>query len=1730
MQVSPELQAILDGNDSTSSTPSDDGIHFTNEDDLERILREADDDDDDEEEEDNLLDVRRKYSLTLKSSRSKWNHHNDNLSGSVHTFDSTSVNISGRNNDSDNDVLFNSSSLLIAEDEEVNDEAFCPITECVGNNTSFPPKKKRITDLPRLHIPNDQGKLAGVVPISREEPDHSSLENLEVIAATDDYDDDDDDDDDNYENHSAVLQAILNEHDDDDDDDDNDEYGNYYTDAPPKRSVSVESILHSMKGTNTSSHNLFIEGDDDDDDDDDDEDPVLVDFDNLVSSYQKQDRLVISPVSITKTMAPPPTTVTTNPDTKTTNVVVPTYTAGTTTRPIKTKFSFFSSQDFTESALNRAREYERNLLRPGQTDIVSPLMVKRRRIPRVPLKQQNSASVQQQLQQQHAMVECKNMNKISMELKKNMQVRQKAVGLPTCLTMNSKFIAIGTQRGIVLVFDLFEELRQQLSIQKENVMVTCMDLSWDGETLVAGYSNGSMLLWDVIQGCILKSMDTTSSAETAPITCLKFVKAAERVVSVDASGLVNKYTFSKSMLWTQTMTVETECLLDGSAGQILALSVLPPYPGYDWTLLALTSSRSSFVVAVEPTISVLHKWAKPPSNDEGTDNNTISHLPCLSWGWSLVMGGGHVPIPILARSWQCHVQFLHANSPAKEADSEDNNTIVWPAFGVLEDFQVTSAVVAMEWLGPRALIYLTDNNEVSVIDTVMMTLTEKLDFSSVTLVYAEFALAASATVCTSFQNSMHSLGDNLLLILCQEEVKSISILGIQQRIKALEEDGEWLEALALALDHYESTVATQQDKMKKSFLDKNKPWLLSNNSREEEEWMVELLMRYLQLAMDNAPVMQSSQQLSLKNKNPNKLIKIDLAESHFQMLAGVCMEYCVVTQRLDVLYQQIYSQFEFHKKTHVFFTVLEPYLLHDKLCYVAPTVMPALIEHCQKQKGDISTVERCLLHMDVTMMDFNTIIPLLIKHHMFSALFHVYTVGLNDYVTPLERLLEVIISSSNSSERDSYGYKIFLYLQHCFTGKSFPQNEEIPPIISPLLHFFYNEPSYLQTLILVDPKALLDTLSMAFDSPHANFIESNDYQTTIPDWHSTATANAKAIENNDHENQSCPDRQRIATVLSMAITEIEDNNERDQKMIVVRTVFLEFLAKYLLKGVVRTPQSLTLSILKQQKSQEKVIELLHVLPSHMYDLKEVLQAVKNTKMSRAALFLHKAALQQDDDQSHFLEAIHCYLQDSKEVFQEEVFDYIKNECILHNTLESADDDDYYQKAVLDQLPGLVTLNAVRSSQLVAELYMEELDSVWKVLEKNDLSLFHFVRAILSGDLTRIDSVLGPVLMAQLTTQHHQRYLELMAQFHPEMVYQHVITHDNYRTEECLQLCQRYEIADASAYLLERMGNVNSALQLLLQTLEGRLMTLKRIIRGLVVTNTASNHSRYRSHRKQRKQSDHQTVRDQHEVEIKGVEQLLIVGLDICERNSSGSSSAVIKTEHGSQLWFHILDRLINAKAFLRLSKELPHHSKVMLKVLSELLQLTMQRMVSNVPLQDLLHKITTDHAGNLLGEFREMIVTMLKTYSSQLELRACAVELMNHDTRQMSLQTYHLKVCGSRAAFVGQPRPKQNQNLVYSVHPKRSLIPTKPSPLSFEDIPTADDRNIVTTTAMRVSRLRSKRQQRSFANSARSKQMTSLNMLTSDDHLFLRGESSDAAFLPRAVGQLPGAEHYGSLR
>lgn len=72
-------------------------------------------------------------------------------------------------------------------------------------------------------------------------------------------------------------------------------------------------------------------------------------------------------------------------------------------------------------------------------------------------------------------------------------------------------------------------------------------------------------------------------------------------------------------------------------------------------------------------------------------------------------------------------------------------------------------------------------------------------------------------------------------------------------------------------------------------------------------------------------------------------------------------------------------------------------------------------------------------------------------------------------------------------------------------------------------------------------------------------------------------------------------------------------------------------------------------------------------------------------------------------------------------------------------------------------------------------------------------------------------------------------MQLLCQYERESVLKFLETSESYRVENCLRLCQEYGIVDAASFLLERVGEVGSALLLILSNLRDKIVKLDAVI-------------------------------------------------------------------------------------------------------------------------------------------------------------------------------------------------------------------------------------------------------------------------------------------------------------
>lgn len=230
------------------------------------------------------------------------------------------------------------------------------------------------------------------------------------------------------------------------------------------------------------------------------------------------------------------------------------------------------------TALNAAERREQRHLMVGSKEIVSALHLR------------HSKDGGGSLESTYNNVKCVELETLSSQLMRNASYKQHGPGIATVVCAHSKFIAIGTSKGLILLFDYNQEIRQVIgsTVAHNNrciAPVTCISISSNGTALVCGYDSGEVALWDIAKGSILKRVTELHSTKIIRINFVRNISdglpnvsassgSEYNVISADDKGVVRTIHFTK-MLWSSYM-VDSECLLDSSSGAILDMVPLVP--------------------------------------------------------------------------------------------------------------------------------------------------------------------------------------------------------------------------------------------------------------------------------------------------------------------------------------------------------------------------------------------------------------------------------------------------------------------------------------------------------------------------------------------------------------------------------------------------------------------------------------------------------------------------------------------------------------------------------------------------------------------------------------------------------------------------------------------------------------------------------------------------------------------------------------------------------------------------------------------------------------------------------------------------------------------------------------------------------------------------------------------------------------------------------------------------
>ncbi|KAH0512579.1 Vacuolar protein sorting-associated protein 8-like protein [Microtus ochrogaster] len=985
----------------------------------------------------------------------------------------------------------------------------------------------------------------------------------------------------------------------------------------------------------------------------------------------------------------------------------------------------------------------------------------------------------------------------------------------------SSLIAVGTSHGLALIFDQNQALRLCLgstSVGGQYGAISALSINNDCSRLLCGFAKGQITMWDLASGKLLRSISDAHPPGTA-ILHIKFTDDPTLAICNDSGGSVFELTFKRVM---GVRTCESRCLFSGSKGEVCCIEPLhskpelKDHPITQFSLLAMASLTKILVIGLKPSLKV---WMTFPYG-----RMDPSSVPLLAWHFVAV---NNCVNPMLAFCRGDVVHFLLVKRDESGAIHVTKQ----------KHLHLYYDLINFTWINSRTVVLLDSVEKLHVIDRQTQEELETMEISEVQLVYnsSHFkSLATGGNVSQALAlvgekacyQSISSYGGQIFYL----GTKSVYVMMLRswrERMDHLLKQDCLTEALALAWSFHEgkakAVVGLSGD--------------VSKRKAVVADRMVEILFHYADRALKKCP---DQGKIQVMEQHFQWLLVGELMPFYviFQDTVPVIVDYCLLLQRKDLLFSQMYDKLSENSVAKgVFLECLEPYILSDKLVGITPQVMKDLIVHFQDKKL-MDSVEALIVHMDITSLDIQQVVLMCWENRLYDAMIYVYNRGMNEFISPMEKLFKVIAPPLNAGktltdEQVVMGNKLLVYISCCLAGRAYPLGdipEDLVPLVKNqvfefLIRLHSVEASseeevypYVRTLLHFDTREFLNVLALTFED-FKNDKQAVEYQQRIVDILLKASIQRLhvMVENSDFTPS------QVGCLFTFLARQLA---KPDNTLFVNRTLFdqvLEFLC---------SPDDDS----RHSERQQVLLELLQAGGIVQFEESRLIRMAEKAEFYQICEFMYERAHQYD-------KIIDCYLHDP--LREEEVFNYIHN--ILSIPGHSAEEKQSVWQKAMDHMEELVFLKPCKAAELVATHFSGQIEAVIGQLQKLLLeeSLEHwfppvffswilaiealslvFTECHLSSEAEREGVHINQELL-QIPPSVTEQFIELLCQFSPDQVIETLQVLECYRLEETIQITQKYQLHEVTAYLLEKKGDVHGAFLLLLERLQSRLQEITR---------------------------------------------------------------------------------------------------------------------------------------------------------------------------------------------------------------------------------------------------------------------------------------------------------------
>ena len=884
-------------------------------------------------------------------------------------------------------------------------------------------------------------------------------------------------------------------------------------------------------------------------------------------------------------------------------------------------------------------------------------------------------------------------------------------------------------------------------------------------------------------------------------------------------------------------------------------------------------------------------------------------------------------------------------------------------------------ISGVEWLTRDYVLLYTNKHLLKVVNPVSGELLETTDVSSIKLVFHRHFHLYFPSNQGSYHNSIHSQ-NNVVYLLGTNNLFKANVLKWKERMESLVENKRWMEALSLS-------HLLLNDGIEMRF---GLPSSEEERKRVAVQTIQKILLKFVRQTFCCLP--------------PHSLLPTSSqavrALHQVRLLASACIDYCIKIEDLELLFTEIYSHFVERKVEEVFLEMLEPYILSDKLRSLKPEVMKRFVESYER-RGMVRRVEECIVHLDMLSIDFHQIVKLCEQFHLPTAFFYVYNKGLQDYITPLLQTFKIL--HKNPKEEVRVGYTILLYLSKCFLGEAFPSGE-IPASLSfdvkiDVLNFLFqefpanqvsslfNKPDYpfLRILFEFDCKRTFEVFSLVFEDDSLskeNLIQ--PLQKIFLDRKRGEEGKAGKGGEDCLRVEEDPFRVEF---YQRKQSEYWSNQQLYHFFFFASNQF-SMKRCQLSSSAIQTILGFLTLCEDESNWEQRHLSLLNFVQNVSSDVykKEKIQILANA----ASFYLVSQFFERKDRNfSQFLKtAIQASFKHDKYYFFR-----VARELLEDKTIESVEKETIKQN-IMKELHTLIRLEATMTAQLIIDKFgVEDHKRMIVQLDSNPNFQFQYLKGIMeaTGKNKREAPLLNSTKQFEVDAETAELYLRLLCQFEPNNVLSFLQSETLFGLEKALSLCKQFQMREGVVYLLERMGDVQSALVERLSLLESQLSTLDQFYsqQTCLPPNQNKQITNFVPKFPQESKVDSS---------VRGI-------LALCKRSAKESG----RNENNEEIWFTVVHSLLkqfnkfkmdNLSSSFTLKSYQVYFKNLMLYYLRE----TVTNMVGYVKLTRILEKLVNEHGEEQFGDFREIVMDILDTINYEKRTLSSVIKLLGADTHK----------------------------------------------------------------------------------------------------------------------------------